>query len=189
MAKVSDDLRVRAAELRADAARKDDKSAIVVASVALICVIGTFATVITLASWYVENSMGGENASVQVKAVIVAMYVAAVVAAGLLALSGWYLVAAGLTRKAALVQIRAADQMDQDQAEKDRAKEIARSAAEAGAKLAEQYKAAQAERVAKAVQDTRDELRTQQGRPSVEQQRNSERGNNPGGTSGKGKGR
>lgn len=178
----SKDLFDQASEMRAKATRVDDKAAIGVMMMMVLSVL----TLLGFASLQLMITV--EEGAPLWQRVGATVVLAFAVAIGLLIISFLLdMFRAGRLRQKANKLQEAAQVVEASELELQ-AQKIAMQKAAASA---EHQKAAaeQAKRVADAVQDTRDERRAEQGRPSVAEQQARDDRNKPGGTSGRGKGR
>ena len=190
MAKETDKLRVEAGELRAQASVKEDRSFGYGMFAIVVAVVGTFGSVVTFVSWYMDAQMKNAGTWEQAGyALMLTLFCGTVL---FLARSIWLLHSANRLRHRANNLISEADDVDHQNAAKDLAAQRLREADELEQvqeterqRLAEQAAREEAARarVAEVIEKTRDELRAQQGRPSVAEQRKSEAANRPkGGT-------
>lgn len=161
--KESEKIYAEAAEIRAKATEYADKAFLYFAAACTVAVLGTFVSVVVFIGWYIETSMGGKAASPAVQWCYAGMLTLAAVMLVFIVMTLWVLFDARRKRLAAIALHAEATITEAEEAEIERQKLARKQMAEfeEAERVKREGAATAAQRVAKAVQETRDERRVE----------------------------
>lgn len=145
-----------AAELRTRSVEYSDKAFLSFASAMTIAVLGGFISLVVLIGWYIETAMGGRAASALVQWIYAGILTLAAVMLAFIGVMLWQLFISRRKRASAAVLHTEAQAVEKEELEILRQKAERKKMAEAA-----EAHAAAAQRVAKTVQETRDERRVE----------------------------
>lgn len=161
----------QAEKLREQVAKLDDKLTKDILGGVVFAILGTFCSVLTLLSWYFEKEMGGDKAGLAVQVPYYGVWAVMALVLGFTTSALVYVFRIPVLKKRANAAQNLAERLEKSEQEMQLKKAAQKLAAEAGAKAKaasdaslisqkiETTEQMQASRVAKAVQETRDERR------------------------------